>query len=220
MQETIYNWIGGRHFLNQNQCAVSLVLRKDGGHAYILIESLDERGHLKAFEAHLGTIDHIRSNIDTINTNLERLKSIAENNKARTWDITRGEKNQLVDKILEDQEYYRTHEVPYVKVGTSKMSGFIGNALDGMGSKASKEKSIEKNHQSLLDHEGFFAGSAQNSHDSIDAFLRRGPNCVAWAKGRVRAILGSRYEETPLEKVAECIVVDPKVVVTNGCTLL
>lgn len=222
MQEEIYNWVGGEHMINQDQCAVSLILSRDGGHAYILIEYLDKTGCLKAFEAHLGTTDEKYSTIRTRDTNLDRLKDIAKNNKARTWSITREEKDQLLHKILKDQDYYSRNEVPYVKIGVSKISGIGGDVLDKIGSMESKEASIEKNHQSLLEHDGFFSGSAQLSHDSIDALLRSGPNCITWAKGRVQTILGSRYQETTLEKVAECIVVDPSIVVANksSCTLL
>ena len=50
MKPSIKNWIGGKHPLDENLCAVSLILSQHGEHAYILIESLNAENKLETLE--------------------------------------------------------------------------------------------------------------------------------------------------------------------------
>ena len=50
----MYNMIGGKHLLSQQNYTVSLVMSKTGDHAYLVIESLDPQGERVTQEAHLG----------------------------------------------------------------------------------------------------------------------------------------------------------------------
>lgn len=225
-----YNWIGGKHPLDEKLCAVSLILSKNEDHAYIVIESLNAQEEITAFEAHLGTIDHKRAIIDTAETNLSRLLNIAQHNKSRTWNIYREEMEQLKKDIDDDKIHYEQNPMPYVKSGMSSTSGFFGYLLEDIGSEGLKHASVEKNHSlleskidSLQEYKSLQKSvktTVAASHDSIDSTLRKGHNCASWAKEKVKTILGNQYRETSWEKMSACIIVDPKQVVTPSTCLI
>lgn len=219
--DPIYNLIGDkinpeRILLTQEQSALSLVLSKRGEHAYLIIESLDGDNRFQASEAHLGTADDKHAMISFMDTNITRLEDIALNNKSSTWSINRAEKDRLIAAITTDQKYYSENKVCYVKAGGAKIVGFFGHTLDQVGSREAKETSIEKNHDSLLDH----GASAKSVHDVVDALLHKGINCAQWVKEKVKATIGDRYIETPWERMLECIVYHPKAVVNKSTCLI
>jgi hypothetical protein len=159
------------HYINKDVWALSLVRGRGKHHAYLILEGMDEEGERVMEAAHFrikeGTDDK-KGEVTFGDMAIEKLKKVGENCHSYTWDIIKEQVEKFHSIVNDELE----RDIDYVHFGKSKTNGLLGESLDHSGSTRSK--------QSLHDNSG--------QYSCMDALLRKGHNCLSWAKAVVKAL--------------------------------
>lgn len=202
----LHNLIGGNHMIDQNVYALSFVRKLAADHAYLILETIDENGARKTFDAHLVIKEgsgNTKADIVFREISLQNLGEVAEGCHSITWNISRLQSVAL--RALIDAEKARANQnlINYILFGKSSTSGFITSASKASGSDdyadASKDsvQDIRLKIDRALDdlpedvsvkYEGFKLKAGYISMESVDMLFREGHNCASWAIAMLKAI--------------------------------
>ena len=163
--------VGGSHVISNDLWALSLIRREGKHHAYLILEGVDKDGERVMQEVHFhikeGT-DGKKGEVTFGDMPIGKLRKVGEKCNSYTWHLTQEQVEKFNSIIISEQK----RDYDYVHFGKTKTGGLLGDSLESSGSKQSK--------QSLENKSG---GSS-----CMDALLRKGHNCLSWAKAVVQAL--------------------------------
>ncbi len=207
--------------LAEGQWQLSLVLARNGGHAYVVVEGFDAQGTRVAQEAHFGYRydDHRYGMIDTMAVNYARLNGIATYCKMDSWIISTAEKDRLLAFVTAQKQHYDTHNLPYVRFGPSTSAGSVGKSLDMSGSTEVKRAGIRQAEEKLYGDAPTSWPTFFNVQLSMLQNDENTQNCFGWARKAVVHTIGDRYVPKKWEQLSGLVAVDPKARFTH-CAII
>jgi hypothetical protein len=162
--KVVKNIIGGEHTIGQNKWALSLVRKFNADHAYLILESLNEKNEPVVMDFHLVVKkDSNEKKGDVVCRNisnkLEELKEIGESCSSYTWEVNHEQVLKLSQKVKEQKKLADEDKINYVYMGKSKISGGFASLAE--------------------DAQVSLGTTSDNA--SVDTLLREGHNCGSWA---------------------------------------
>lgn len=169
------NLIGGKHIINEQCGALSLVRKKAKDkehHAYLILETVHGED-AKFYDIHLvqSKQDKTKASIIQREITVDDIMKVGEDCHSFTWNVNETQMQQLQELINSEIKRANEGKINYIKLGESKVSGKMGASLDNAHSTASKEKL-----------------QTVSTNASMQALLRDGHNCYSWARGIVEAL--------------------------------
>ncbi|MBA2653242.1 MAG: hypothetical protein H0U73_13400, partial [Tatlockia sp.] len=189
------NLISGDFELTPERWILSILRRKNGDHAFLILEGLDSENKRVISRAELGyRKDEKSADLSdrshyqiyfTPQVNVELLRKTAEAKTFcyQSFSINTKQKDEFLATVQREVKSSAEQKLPYVTFGNQHAlaGGFFGSSVERVGGQSKKQASIEANHSSLGHN-----NSVPFLHETIDASLQRGHSCVSWASEKMQ----------------------------------
>jgi hypothetical protein len=209
--------VGGKHPLNDNLWALSLVRRLGEEHAFLVLEGMldgmrvAEKIDLKCKPGSNNT----KAEIVSREISVQDLVTLGAKCHSITWSIDAAQREALESLVEAEKLRSQANLINYLMLGNSKVSGSVADSAQASGSHVSlhasqssvqeKRDRINKQLESMPEHS---AGrwrklASYMSVESVDMLLRHGHNCYSWSVEVVKAIR-LPYQEDSFKELVIC----------------